>query len=127
MAKTVYDTETIELQDGREVTLAPLPIGLLRKFMKAWKNFNDVKDEDDAFNVYIDCCGVALSRHFSSDFETTLTKEGLPEEEYKNYLEDVLDVDTIFKIMEICGGLKLNDPKLMEEAERLAAESLGKN
>ena len=29
---------------------------------------------------------------------------------------DILDMQTIFKIIEVCGGIKLNDPKLMETA-----------
>jgi len=121
-ANTVYTAETISLQDGTEVTLKPLAIGLLRKFMKAWAKFSDVKDEDDAFEIYVNCCGIALSPEFKSTFEKTLDAESELTEDYREYLETVLDLDTVFKIMDVCGGLKLNDPKLVEEMEKLAVQ-----
>ncbi len=39
---------------------------------------------------------------------------------------DVLDQLTVFKIIEVCGGIKLNDPKLMEAA-LAAADQVGTN
>lgn len=133
MAKTVYDTEVISLQDGREVTLAPLAIGSLRRFMKAWGEFANIETEDDAFDIYINCCGIALEKSTKADelFNETRDEEKFITDEYREYLEDVLDMDTIYKILDVCGGLKLNDPKLLAEAERLAqeqtADPAGKN
>lgn len=122
MAKTVFDAKTIELQDGTEVTLVPLAIGLLRKFMKAWQAFAEVKTEDDAFEVYVNCCGIALSKQLGGTFEKPLDVESVLSDDYRNYIEEVLDMDTIFEIMDVCGGLKLNDPKLLEQMEELAAK-----
>ena len=39
---------------------------------------------------------------------------------------DILDQLTVFKIIEICGGIKLNDPKLMAAA-LAAADQVGTN
>jgi hypothetical protein len=127
LATKVYSSETIELQDGREVTLKPLAIGRLRKFMAAWQEFANIEKEEDAFNIYVNCCGIALSKELSDDFPVT---EGEKEEDvlndsYREYLEDVLDMDTIYKILDVCGGLKLNDPKLLAEVERVTAEAAG--
>lgn len=122
MAKTVYDSKTIALQDGTEVTLVPLAIGLLRKFMKAWQAFSDVKSEDDAFEVYVNCCGIALSKQLGERFEKPLDVDNVLSDDYREYIEEVLDMDTIFEIMDVCGGLKLNDPKLLEQMEELAAK-----
>lgn len=126
MAKTVYDEHEIVLQDGREVRLVPLAIGRLRRFMKAWGEFAEIENEDQAFDIYINCCGIALEKAVDNDFPNTRDSEKTLTDEYREYLEDVLDMDTIYKILEVCGGLKLNDPKLLEQAERLAAEA-GKN
>ena len=129
MANTVYDSETISLQDGKEVTLVPLAIGRLRRFMKAWGEFANLEDEDQAFDIYINCCGIALEKDFENDFETTKDTEKVIPDDYREHLEDVLDMDTIYKILDVCGGLKLNDPKLLEAAEKAIqqAEAAGKS
>lgn len=124
MANTVYDTETIQLQDETVVTLKPLPIGRLKKFMKAWKEFENMEQDEDAFDIYINCCGIALSRDLEN---AELSPEGQPTDAYREYLEDVLDMDTIFKILEVAGGLKLNDPKILEEAQKAADAAAGRN
>ena len=123
MASTVYNSKTIELQDGREVTLTPLAIGRLRRFMKAWGEFADLKNEDQAFDIYINCCGIALEKAVQDDFDKTSDVDKVLTDEYRAYLEDVLDMDTIYEILDVCGGLKLNDPKLLEEAQRVAMEA----
>lgn len=122
MAKTVYDSKTIQLQDGTDVTLVPLAIGLLRKFMKSWQAFSEVKTEDDAFEVYVNCCGIALSKQLAGKFEKPLDAEDVLSDDYREYIEEVLDMDTIFEIMDVCGGLKLNDPKLLEQMEELVQQ-----
>lgn len=127
MAKTVYDSETINLQDDTEVTLMPLAIGRLRRFMKAWGEFANIENEDQAFDIYINCCGIALEKSLGEKFNKTTDAEKTLSDDYREYLEDVLDMDTIYKVLDVCGGLKLNDPKLLAEAERLAAEQAGTN
>lgn len=127
MAKTVYDSEDITLQDGREVTLVPLAIGRLRRFMKAWGEFANIEKEDDAFDIYINCCGIALEKAVEEDFNKTKDSDNVLADDYREYLEDVLDMDTIYKILDVCGGLKLNDPKLLEQAEKLAIEQMAKD
>lgn len=131
MASQVYTTEDIALQDGTDVTLKPLAIGRLRRFMEAWKEFEKVDDDNDGFDVFVNCSGIALEDNFKDDnrFETLLPtaeqkKKGFYlNPDYKAYLEDVLDLDTIYKVLDMCGGIKLNDPKLMEAALQAAKES----
>jgi hypothetical protein len=127
LANTVYDSKVIKLQDDTEVTLTPLPIGLLKKFMAAWKEFANLETEEQAFDIYINCCGIALSRDFKEKFEKTLDAETVVTEQYREYLEGVLDMDTIYEVLDVCGGLKLYDPKLLEEAQKIAAEQAGTN
>ena len=129
MATTVYSEEVISLQDGAEVTLRPLPIGRLRRFMAAWEKFKDVKSDAEGFDVFLNCAGIAMEADFKGKFDALkapANDEGeFLSEEYKTYLEDVLDLDTIYKILEVCGGLKLNDPKLMEAAVAAATAAQG--
>lgn len=122
MATAVYDEQDVLLQDNTEVTLKPLPIGQLRRFMAAWKEMANLKgDTDDekeeySYTVFINCSGIALENQFIAleKFPKTrgVGKDPLSKE-YRDYLEQVLDMETIYKIMEVCGGLKLNDPNLL--------------
>lgn len=122
MADRVYNEEDIVLQDGKEVTLRPLPISRLRRFMDAWKEIANTGEDDDGFDVFINCSGIALESNFKGDFDSlkadadAKSKGEFLSPEYKEYLEEALDLETIYKVIEVCGGIKLNDPKLMEAA-----------
>lgn len=123
MANTVYEKKTIELQNGQQVTLVPLAIGRLRRFMDAWEKIADIKEEKDAFDIYINCAGIALERDLGGDFEKTVDTNKVLTDDYRSHLEEILDIETIFEVLEVCGGLKLRDPKVLEEAKRLVEEA----
>lgn len=139
MANTVYDSKTVKLQDGTEVTLVPCAIGRLRRFMDAWKKgFTALREEsegkDDSeldesavYKIYIDCAGIALEKEVKHLFEKTSDSEKILTDEYREWLEDVLDEPTILEILERCGNLKLNDPDFLAEAEKAAARVAGTN
>lgn len=126
MATKAYSVREVSLQDDTDVVLRPLPIGRLRRFMDAWEAIKDVDPEkgDDGFDVFINCCGIALENSFKGKFDAlkaTVEEQENGEflsPEYKEYLLDVLDLETIYVILEVAGGIKLNDPKLMEAALR---------
>jgi hypothetical protein len=104
LATTVYDIEQITLQNNATVTLKPLSIKELREFMKVIQKTQEVQSEDDTLNVLIDACAVALRKQ-------------LPElVADRNALEDALDVPTINRILEVCSGIKLDDPNLLAAA-----------
>lgn len=125
MASQVYTQEEISLQDGTDVVLRPLVIGRLRRFMKAWEKISGIDDEAEGFEVFVNCAGIALENNFKGKFDTlkaTVDQQKNGEflsPEYKEYLEDTLDLDTIYKVLDVCGGLKLNDPNLIALAENL--------
>ena len=101
MATTVYDVEEIQLQNGVNVKLKPLTIKELRKFMAAISKTAEVTTEDETLTILIDACAVALEKQ-------------LPElVADRDALEDALDVPTINRILEICGGIKMDDPNLL--------------
>lgn len=130
MATQVYDEKEITLQDGTDVVLRPAPIGRLRRFMDAWGKFAEAQTDDDGFTVFINCSGIALENNFKGKFDSLKASKEEQEKgeylspEYKEYLEDTLDLDTIYTVLDVCGGVKLNDPKLMEQALE-AAEQIG--
>ena len=122
MATQAYTATEIALQDDTDVTLRPLPIGRLRRFMDAWALIREVGEDEDGFDVFVNCCGIALEHEFKGKFDALKATSDQREngeflsEEYKEYLEEVLDLETIYVILDVAGGIKLNDPKLMEQA-----------
>lgn len=118
MATEVYTTEEIKLLDGTEVVLKPLAIRPLRKFMRIWNEFlvtirdNGQKPEDEQlsesevsdlqFDTFTDMCMLCLS----------VLRKDRDEDEFRAYIEDTLDEQTIYRVLDKCGGLKLNDPNL---------------
>ena len=105
MASTVYDVEEIELRDGKTVKLKPLSIRELRLFMEVMGKTSNAKTEDEALQVLIEACGVALEKQ-------------IPElKENKDLLEDILDVPTINRVIKVCGGIDLEDPNLLAAAQ----------
>ena len=104
MATTVYDVEEIQLQSGDKVQLKPLTIKELRKFMAVIQKTAEAKTEDETLTILIEACGIALEKQ-------------LPElVADQDKLEDSLDVPTINRILEVCGGIKMDDPNLLAAA-----------
>ena len=104
MATTVYDVEEVKLQDGSTVQLKPLSIKQLRKFMAAMNKAQESTTEDKSLSVLIDACAIALEAQLPD-----LVKD-------REKLEEALDVPTINRILEVCGGIKLDDPNLIAAA-----------
>ena len=98
MATTVYDVEEIELQNGSKVKLKPLTIKALRKFMAEIQKTAESTSEDETLTVLINACGIAIESQVPE-----LAAD-------RDKLEEALDMPTINRILEVCGGIKLDDP-----------------
>lgn len=109
MAKTVYTVTEVELQDGTIVELRPLNIKNLRLFQDKFKEMQSVDGEetlsdDDALSKLVDLVAICL-------------KSKLPElVADRDALEEALDIETMYVVIEKCGGIKLNDPNLVAAA-----------
>jgi len=104
LATTVYDVEEIQLQNGATVKLKPLTIKELREFMKVINRTQEVTTEDETLTILIEACGVALQKQLPD-----LVAD-------KDAFEDTLDVPTINRILEVCGGIKMDDPNQLAAA-----------
>ena len=106
MPTTVYDVLEVELSNGESLTLKPLPIKQLKEFMTVIKKMDDesVSSEDDVMDIFIEAAMVCLK---------TLKPELSTD---KDKFEQIIEVPTLMKILEVAGGLKLNDPNLLGAA-----------
>ncbi len=110
MATKVYNTETIELFSGKEITLRPLKISVLRDFMSRFESLGDVaEDNNDSMDVIVDCIAIAMRQY---DSELSDKHEG-----GRDALEDELDLPTAYKIIEIASGIKMGDDESPKAAE----------
>lgn len=130
MATTVYTVEDVTLQDGTDVTLKPLNIKNLRIFMAKIDEFTNANTEEDGLNVLLDAGALCLRKdrpEFWDEKKRTVikkedgTEESVPAPGYSEEFEEVMDMDTLYRVLEVCGGVKLNDPNLL----RAATEALG--
>jgi len=103
MATTVYETVEISLSDGKVVELRPLTIKNLKKFMQIIEKLNgkNIKTESDAMDVFVEAAFICMQQ-FAPDLFAD-----------KDAFEDVIEVPTLMKILEVGGGIRMNDPNLL--------------
>ncbi len=134
MANRVYTQEDIVLNNEESditVTLRPLPIARLREFMEEWKKLEvldkekgDEVTEEEIFSVYTRCCGVALRKQLAEKVDGKVYDDKHEfTTEYIDLLEDYLELPSIVKILDICGGVRLENPKLQADLAALLAET----
>jgi hypothetical protein len=103
MATKMYDTVELELQDGQLVEIKPLPIKRLRRFMKAIQGLDESQvpegedaPERDQLDIFLDCAAIVLEKKYP---QVAHDREAL---------EDLLDVPTMIKILEVAGSIDLS-------------------
>jgi len=102
MATTVYEEQSITLLDGTEIKVRPLKISLLRPFMKKFEGLAKVADDNDkSIGVLLDCVQIAMEQ-----YKPEIAKDG-------KALEDIMDLPTVYKIIEASSGIQLGDTTLL--------------
>lgn len=111
MATKVYESVELELLDGTVVNIKPLNLKNLREVMKEWGKAGDSKTEDEFLQVLVNCTQIAFKQY----------NPGLAEDRDK--LEEALDIQTMYKILEVAAEIKLNDPNLVAMAQELVGQN----
>ena len=98
MATTVYEAQKLTLMDGTEISVRPLKISLLRPFMAKFEGVAAVADDNEkSMTLLVECVQIAMKQY----------KPELADDIEK--LEEVLDLPTVYKIVEAASGINLND------------------
>ena len=106
MASSVYEVVEVEVLDGTKISMKPLKISLLRDFMKEFQKISDEKVAEDnikSMDLLLDCAAIAM-------------KQYKPEIADKAKLEEIIDLPTVYKVIEVAAGIKLNDPNALAAA-----------
>lgn len=84
--------------DGTKISVRPLKISLLRPFMSKFEKVADVaEDNEKSMALLMECVQIAMEQ-----FNPELAKD-------KDKLEDILDLPTVYEIIEAASGVKLSD------------------
>lgn len=110
MATAVYKKDKIFLVNGTELEIMPLKIKYLREFMAAFEKIRNAKDDDIAIQILAECCFICMKQYYPD-----LSKD-------INEFEDSVDLPTIYKIINIAAGIKI-DKKSEEPVKDQATNS----
>jgi hypothetical protein len=96
MANTVYDIKNVYSVDSFEIEISPLKIKYLREFMDIFQLVKDTNGDDEATDVLIECIRICMKQ-----FHPEWSKN-------KKDVEDNFDMPTIFEILDVAAGIKVN-------------------
>jgi inhibitor of KinA sporulation pathway (predicted exonuclease) len=93
---TINEAKEIVFMDGTKISARPLKISLLRDFMKAFEKISEVsEDNEKSMDLLLECVVIALKQY----------KPELAEDPKK--LEDLLDLPTVYAIVEEASGIPM--------------------
>ena len=98
MATKIYESKPLFLIDGTEVTMTPLKIFYLREFMEEFDKLDSSTTEESAMNILTNCALISMKQYYPSI--ATIEQ-----------LEDALDLPTIYKILDVAAGIKVDKDK----------------
>jgi uncharacterized protein YehS (DUF1456 family) len=108
MPTKIYDIEEVELIDGTSVEMSPLKIKYLRQFMDRFDSIKESNTDEESIIVLVDCVRIAMKQFF-------------PALKTVEDVEDNIDLPTIYKIIDVCAGVKKNKDKKSEKEESVPA------
>lgn len=114
MATKIYNSAIISTIDGESIYITPLKIKYLRLFMDQFQNVRESVDNSDAFAFVSQCALVAMMQY-------------KPEITTIEQIEDLFDLPTLYKVLEIAGGISMKDPEVAGESLPEQAKSSENN
>ena len=95
---TVNEEKELQLIDGTKIKVRPLRISLLKSFMAKFEQIQEVSsDNEKSIAILLECVQIAMKQYKPE------LAENLEE------LEEILDLPTVYKIVEEASGVRLTD------------------
>lgn len=104
LATKIYESIELELLNGKTIEVKPLSIKHLREVMKAWSKTQEISNEDEFLEILVECTQIAMKQ-----FAPELSED-------RDELENSVDLQTMYKILEVGADIKLNDPNQLQVA-----------
>jgi hypothetical protein len=98
MASKIYNSAMIFTINGEPIYITPLKIKYLRLFMDEFQNVRESIDNSDAFEFVSRCALIAMMQY-------------KPEIKTVSQIEDLFDLPTLYKVLEIAGGISMKAPE----------------
>jgi hypothetical protein len=96
MATRVYDKKQFSLVDGTVISASPLKIKYLREFLDEFETIKKATTDDESISVLVNCALISM-------------KQYAPHIKTVDELEDNLDLPTIYEVIDIAAGIKINE------------------
>lgn len=96
MATTIYQSKNIKLIDGKEIEITPLKIKYLREFMDSFDLIHNSTSDEESISILVECARITM-KQFCPEISNSAEET-----------EDQLDLPTIYKILDIAAGIKIN-------------------
>jgi hypothetical protein len=105
----IYESKTIELIDGTRLVISPLKLIYLKEFMDVFESVKTAQDDTEAI-IFLSACATIAMRQYYPAISTI------------DELEDNVDLPTIYTILDIAAGIKINQ-EADEEVKQQAVDS----
>jgi hypothetical protein len=114
MPTKVYSIDEVELVDGTVIEISPLKIKYMRQFMEIFDSIKNATTDEESIAILSECVRIAMKQYYPS----IKTIEDL---------EDSVDLPTIYKIIDVCAGVKINKNEQTNEPLPQTAKSKSEN
>lgn len=95
MATKIYNSANIKTVDGQEIYITPLKIKYLREFLERFEDVKSAQGDEEAVSKIVECVRISM-------------KQYCPTIHTIDDVEDNFDLPTIYKILDISAGIKIN-------------------
>jgi hypothetical protein len=104
MDKAIYNTQYVYTIYDKEIEISPLKIKYMREFMECFKNIHKANTRSEAVDVIAKCVQISM-KQFCPEISKSIED-----------IEDSFDLQTLYDILELAGGIKFNKEKEDEES-----------
>lgn len=114
MPTNIYEVDEVFSIDNQRIEISPLKLKYMKKFMDAFKDIHTAMTDDEAIDTMSECVRICMEQ-FAPEYSATIDD-----------IQDNFDLSTIYKVMDVAAGIKINgtsEESLLEQAQQEDEES----